>query len=64
MELIIASFIVLGLYMAAEALYERKWYKNVYTDITFEKEYMKYGVTAECYITEKNGFRLRVNRKL
>ena len=38
MELIIASFIVLGLYMAAEALYERNWYKNVYTDITFEKE--------------------------
>ena len=88
MELIIASFIVLGLYMAAEALYERNWYKNVYTDIAFEKEYMKYGepvtmiieagnnsriylpvhmkygVTAECYITEKNGFRLRVNRKL
>lgn len=43
MELIIASFIVLGLYMAAEALYERKWYKNVYTDITFEKEYIEYG---------------------
>ena len=53
MELIIASFIVLGLYMAAEALYERNWYKNVYTDITFEKEYMKYGEPVTMIINSR-----------
>lgn len=58
MELIIASFIVLGLYMAAEALYERKWYKNVYTDITFEKEYMEYGEPVIMIIKAGNNSRI------
>ncbi len=58
MELIIASFIVLGLYMAAEALYERKWYKNVYTDITFEKEYMEYGEPVKMMIEAGNNSRI------
>ena len=58
MELIIASFIVLGLYMAAEALYERKWYKNVYTDITFEKEYMEYGEPVTMIVEAGNSSRI------
>lgn len=58
MELIIASFIVLGLYMAAEALYERNWYKNVYTDIAFEKEYMKYGEPVTMIIEAGNNSRI------
>ena len=58
MELIIASFIVLGLYMAAEALYERKWYKNVYIDITFEKEYMEYGEPVTMIIEVGNNSRI------
>ena len=48
----------MGLYMAAEALYERKWYKNVYTDITFEKEYMKYGEPVTMIIEAGNNSRI------
>jgi len=58
MELIIASFIVLGLYMAAEALYERNWYENVYADIKFEKEYMEYGEPVTMIIEAGNNSRI------
>lgn len=44
--------------MAAEALYERKWYKNVYTDITFEKEYMEYGEPVTMIIEAGNNSRI------
>ena len=58
MELIIAVTMILTLYMAAEALYERKWYKNVYTDITFEKEYMEYGEPVIMIIEAGNKSRI------
>ena len=58
MELIIAVIMILTLYMAAEALYERKWYKNVYTDITFEKEYMEYGEPVIMIIEAGNKSRI------
>ena len=53
MELIIAVIMILTLYMVAEALYERKWYKNVYTDITFEKEYMEFVSLLRLYINSQ-----------
>lgn len=58
MELIIAVIMILTLYMVAEALYERKWYKNVYTDITFEKEYMEYGEPVIMIIEAGNKSRI------
>lgn len=58
MELIIASFIVLGLYMAAEALYERNWYENAYADIKFEKEYMEYEEPVTMIIEAGNNSRI------